>query len=438
VWVVTAIFALGVLVASIPGYVWAASRGIFIGRAVEAPAGLVHVLDLAGALASFAAALVCLILAGLLFWRKPGNRMALFVSFYLLAYGIVMAGPLERLDVLVPGSAALALTVLQPGLFTWPTVALLVLFPTGRFVPPWTRWLLLLAIPSTPLLIYLTFQLLPQAHATPWLIWSTSIYISLIMGAAGYAQIYRYRHVASPAERQQTKWALAGLALWMVLNAIEGVPFITLLSLPSNAALPWWVPVEVVIWWLSLDALPLTLTVALLRYRLFDIDRLINRALVYGTLTAILGAVYVAGVLGAQAVVQALTGQTSQPPLFIVVSTLLVAALFTPLRRWLQAVIDQRFYRRKYVAVRTLAAFGATLRTETDLTQLSEHLVAIVQETMQPAHVSLWLRPPGRQADHPDAATRWPEAGQTTVRVSAGFEASASDAELVVSEREGA
>ncbi len=137
VWVVTAVLALGVLVASIPGYGVVASQGDWVGRVVEAPAGLVRAIDLAGALASFAAALVSLALAGLLFWRKPGDRMALFVSFGLLAYGIVLAGPLERLDTLVSGSAALATNVLQPLVLTWPTVALLALFPSGRFVPPW-------------------------------------------------------------------------------------------------------------------------------------------------------------------------------------------------------------------------------------------------------------------------------------------------------------
>jgi hypothetical protein len=171
------------------------------------------------------------------------------------------------------------------------------------------------------------------------------------------------------------------------------------LNWPRSAALPWWVPHLDLIWWLSVDIVPVTLAVAVLRFRLFDIDVLIRRTLVYGTLTAILAAIYFAVVLGAQGVVQTVTGQTGQQPVFIVASTLLVATLFTPLRGHLQAKIDRRFYRRKYDAARTLAAFSQTLRSEVDLAQLSEQLVAVVQETMQPASVSLWLRSSLLQAD---------------------------------------
>jgi hypothetical protein len=137
--------------------------------------------------------------------------------------------------------------------------------------------------------------------------------------------------------------------------------------------------------------MPLSLSIGVLRYRLYDIDIIINRTLVYGSLTATLVVIYFGGIVVLQRMFVLLTGQ--QSTLAVVASTLLIAALFTPLRRRIQAFIDRRFYRRKYDARKTLEAFSAQLRDETDLNALSEDLVGVVRETMQPAHVSLWLRP---------------------------------------------
>jgi hypothetical protein len=145
---------------------------------------------------------------------------------------------------------------------------------------------------------------------------------------------------------------------------------------------------------LCLLGIPVAVAIAILRHGLFDIDVIINRTLVYGSLTAILAAVYFAVVIVFQALAQVLTGQRSLPPPAIVASTLLIAALFQPFRARLQRFIDRRFYRRRYDASKTLAAFGQTLRGEVDLdlSRLNEHLLSTVEETMQPAHVSLWLR----------------------------------------------
>jgi len=142
--------------------------------------------------------------------------------------------------------------------------------------------------------------------------------------------------------------------------------------------------------------IPLSFGFAMLRYRLWDIDILIRRTLVYGTLTAILTLVYVGLVIGLQALLRGIISQDNG--VSIVISALAIAALFQPLRRRIRAIVDRRFYRSKYDAARTVAAFSSTLRQEVDLERLREQLLAVVQETIQPAHVSLWLRPPERDA----------------------------------------
>ena len=194
----------------------------------------------------------------------------------------------------------------------------------------------------------------------------------------------RLRH-AGRIERQQIKWFAYATAV-----AISGVILKNTVFSPLGGV-SWglWVGYLLV----AIGGLggPIAIGIAILRYRLYEIDTLINRTLVYGVLTVMLVALYFGGIVVLQRVFVLLTGQ--QSTLAVVASTLLIAALFTPLRRRIQGFIDRRFYRRKYDARKTLEAFSATLRDETDLGALSENLVGIVRDTMQPAHVSLWLRP---------------------------------------------
>jgi hypothetical protein len=381
-WIIIATLALGLLVASIPGYASSAltlGQASWMGAPVEAPAGLVFALDLLGVLASIAAVLVCLTLAVVLFWRRSDDWMVMFISSYLLLYGTIMAGPLEWAEAFYPGWPSLAIDVVQPLFLTSPTIALFVLFPDGRFVLPWARWLILLSIPLTVAILYL-----PPRYS-----WAL---LGMIILGAMYAQIYRYRYVSTPTERQQTKWVLFGCLLWLLLVGILGVPYSIQMSLPAGSPLPWWALVSSTGWWLALTIVPLSLSIAVLRYRLYDIDVLINRTLVYGSLTATLVLIYFGSIVVLQRLFVVLTGQ--QSTLAVVASTLVIAALFTPLRRRIQAFIDRRFYRRKYDSRKTLQAFSTKLRDETHLEALNADLVGVVRETMQPTHASLWLRSP--------------------------------------------
>ncbi len=206
--------------------------------------------------------------------------------------------------------------------------------------------------------------------------------MSLILAAAA-SLVVRFRRSVGE-ERQQLKWftyAAAFVPLWFLVNP------------PIQAALP---KAFAVMDSLVIAAVPIAAGIAILRYRLYEIDIIINRTLVYGALTVSLAVVYSTGVVALQYVFHSLTGGESQ--LAVVASTLAIAALFNPLRRRFQSFIDRRFYRRKYDAARTLGAFSAKLREETDLDRLGGELVSVVRETVQPEHASLWLRPsPGER-----------------------------------------
>ncbi len=212
--------------------------------------------------------------------------------------------------------------------------------------------------------------------------------------ASAVSLFRRYRHSGGEV-RQQIKWvAFAASFVGVVyLSAVViGLFFAPEASWGSgDVSLLGEILLDAVL--LSYAGVPIAVGFAVLKYRLYDIDVIINRTLVYGSLTAALALTYFGGVATTQAIFHALTGQEQQPQLAIVVSTLVIAALFNPLRRRVQAFVDRRFYRRKYDAAKTLVAFSAKLRDETDLEELTNELVGVVRETMQPAHISLWLRP---------------------------------------------
>ena len=322
------------------------------------------------------------LVAALLFWLKSDNPLALLAAVSLgtfpLAFGNVS-------NTLSPSWWSLSHVISFLGSFC--IVLFFYVFPSGHFVPRWTRWVTVVA------LVYWVFDVFfPFSSFNPFSlsrVLNSVVFIGMIGGII-VVQIYRYRRVSSPAQRQQTKWVVYGVSMgvggFLVLSTISLVftPLFSTVSLVSLIAFA-------AVYGLLL-LVPLSIGLAILRSRLWDIDLIINRTLVYGTLTAILVLVYVGLVIALQFLLRGLISQTSD--IAIVASTLAIAALFQPLRKRIQAGIDRRFFRRKYDAARTLAAFSATLRNEVDLSQLSEQLVAVVQETMQPTHISLWLRKP--------------------------------------------
>jgi hypothetical protein len=265
----------------------------------------------------------------------------------------------------------------------------LYLFPDGRFVPRWARWVALVWIASQ-----LPRYFFPDWYADPntWYDWISGTVWLAALSIAIYSQIHRYRRATSSVQRQQIKWVVFGISaalagfLGILLALGEGGTAPT-----SPGALVAYLVGYTFIGYLAVLLIPASIGIAVLRHHLFDVDLVINRTLVYGSLTALLALVYFGGVTATQTIFRALTGQESQ--LALVASTLAIAALFNPLRRRIQGFIDRSFYRRKYDARKTLEAFSARLREEPDLDALGDELLAVVRQTMQPVHVSLWLHP---------------------------------------------
>ena len=291
-------------------------------------------------------------------------------------------------------------------------IYMILLFPDGRL--PSRRWRPLAWFSAAVMaLICITFVLVPgplEGHpgvrnplgleAYPWLRPASAFVVLLLPAcilASALSLVLRYRRSGREV-REQIKW-LAFAASFVGVVYFGGL-ITQLLFAPDSSTneTPLWVSLEQNLLMLGYAGIPVAVGFAVLKYRLYDIDILINRALVYGSLTVMLATVYVGSIVVLQTAFRALTGQDTQ--LAVVASTLAIAALFNPLRRRVQAFIDRRFYRSKYDARKTLEAFSAKLRDETDLDSLYAELITVVRETMQPENVSLWLRPdtvsPGR------------------------------------------
>jgi len=285
-------------------------------------------------------------------------------------------------------------------------IYVLLLFPDGRL--PSARWRPLAWLSGAVIvLLSLAVMLGPGSleslggvrnpfgmEGQRWIVYGGYVALPLLplcMLASALSLVLRYRR-SRGEEREQIKWIAFSASLVGVVYLIAMVASLIHPSESwSTVGSVWWLNLLTYAALLSFMAVPIAVGFAVLKYRLYDIDLIINRTLVYGSLTVTLVALYFGGIVMLQRVFVVLTGEEST--LAVVASTLLIAALFTPLRRRIQSFIDRRFYRSKYDAAKTLETFSATLRDETDLQALNDHLVGVVAQTMQPIHVSLWLRP---------------------------------------------
>jgi hypothetical protein len=351
--------------------------------------------------------------------RRPKNP----IGWILLADGLLwmlltVIDSYSRYGVARPGSVPFPVTIgaLANTLLWVPTVGLLgiytiLLFPDGKL--PSRRWRPLALFSGVVIVLLSVAGMLAPGplenqggvrnpfglEALPWLVGATNIITPLLplcILASAVSMVLRFRRSRGEV-REQIKWiafAASFVGLLYLIAMIIGAIFTVALS-GDNGSLPsppWWFDLLFSVAVLGFAGVPVAIGFAVLKYRLYDIDIIINRTLVYGSLTATLVALYFGGVAATQTILRALTDQTDQPQLAVVVSTLVIAALFNPLRRRIQAFIDRRFYRKKYDARKILEAFSARLRDVTDLETLDNDLAGVIRETMQPAHVSLWLR----------------------------------------------
>ena len=397
-WVAFAVLAVGLFVAALPyafrelQTVCAESDDCRYGdQLMPEDAEALEELSLSvGFYARYVLSIVSVVLIGfvlipaVIFWRRSDDWMAMLVSLALVLFGTTLPRVVPLLEEAQP---ALELVVDFVRYLAAIFVVLgFLLFPSGRFVPRWTRFVGLGVILMG--LISFTAFVVPQGGGNvvaDGLIRS-AIVIALPIGV--FAQIYRYRGVSDPVGRQQVKWvvfaliaAVLGFSVGVIaeetVNPGRAAVLNKLIGIPLFFAVP------------SL-LVPGAIAFSILRYRLWDIDVVLNRALVYGALTAMLASTYIGSVVLLQMAFRGVTGQGNA--VAIVISTLTIAALFMPLRRLIQNVIDRRFFRRRYDAARTVAAFATSMRDEVDVERLTRELVTVVEDTMQPAHVSLWLR----------------------------------------------
>lgn len=383
VWVILFITAIGILLAALPGYARHVSN--FQVDAIDAPPAFVKAMRVASMLASIATASLCIVLSAILFWRKRDEAMAVFASFFLLGYGVIMAGPLEALSAFEPGEFTSLVFSIQSALTITPIMLIFCLFPNGRFVPQWTRYAVLASLVYIPLGFSLTQADLFSFTNPLTALVGLGYFVLFPLGV--YAQIFRYRRVSTLQERQQTKWFVYGLVIWLAFSTLASIPYVVLQNLPTGAPQPWWSPLSQLGWFVSLMILPLSFAIAILRYRLWDIDILISRTLVYGALTAIVIALYILIVGGFSELFQ------SSGNLFIsLLATGLIAVLVQPLRERLQRAVNRLVYGERDNPISVLTKLGERLETVIAPDSILPTIVESISQALRLPYVAIMLK----------------------------------------------
>jgi signal transduction histidine kinase len=380
-WLALAGLALGLFASSLPGYLTFYRQGMHNQPGQD----VYHALSVVFSVIAF---LVSFTLASLIFRRRWTERMAPFISFYLLLYGVFMAGPLEMWSLYWLGSPQIA-TYLQTILMTTPTIALMALFPNGRFTPSWTRGLVILSLGWVAFTVVVPFDQL-YAYPGPMLAAFAAFFLTIFIPGL-YAQIYRYRRVSSPAERQQTRWVVLGLIAWFLYIALSTGPYMYMESLPPQAPRPWWALATSLGWWVSLNILPLSLTIAVLRYRLWAVDVFINRAIVYAALTASVVGVYAlaVGALG-------LLFHRQVDGFIALAATGLVAVLFQPMRERLQREVNRILYGQRDEPFAVLAQLGQRIENTLTAERMLPGLVETISQTLKLPYVAIAINQGGQ------------------------------------------
>ncbi len=317
----------------------------------------------------------------IIFIRKRDDWFSLYIAVWMVMFGTLTSSQVNAASWWYP---SLANITFQLGGLPWPMLFLLFyLFPDGHFIPPWTRWLGLVIV-----LDFLTVVIF-YGNSTPPPILILVFLIAIAIGVA--SQVYRYRRVSTIIQRQQTKWVVLARLILFIGLIVTTLPMLFPAWNNPNGSLAVLWPLSSIITQLAFLLVPLSIGLAILRYRLWDVDFLIRRTLVYSALTGTLLVVYLFAVLLFQALVGRISGNL--PGIAIVASTLLIAALFTPLRRRIQRDIDRRFFRRKYDAEKTVAHYADSIREQVELEQMTANLLAVVDDTLCPELVSIWLKP---------------------------------------------